>query len=212
MSAALGAKMLESEFYRIIAAPSADRWSRLDRFILGGPPLGNIHAGCRYALDDARSYMPAIVQTFAGATTCAAYLAQTTLAVGAMYGTSTSTQRTQLQNSGVRVNFFIGSADEFFGWRNDPTTLAACALTPGRACASGPSGVRNYLDVAGLRAMTVENLGRYAAPVNPTTTSTFTTMPGRTHSTLWDAETSTLVCRLISFDANNLVNDWRCSN
>lgn len=202
MSAALGAKIIDNYFDRVTAPRSSDPLTRVDRFVFGGPPIGDLKAGCQRTVDDTRyAYMPQVAAFFTGATPstpggttgiCASYLAAAGGVSGTMYGKATATQLQRLRSSGVRVNLFIGSNDEFFG---------GCG-----SCFTGADGVGNFLQVTGLDSLLV-----MVAPtgINSTATVTGTIMPGRTHSTLWDAGTSALICRLLSAD-NGVPSDARC--
>lgn len=208
MSAALAAKVVDDYFYRVIATPKPDSLTRdpltrVDRFVFGGPPIGNLVDGCKHTVDSTVGVlMPQVAAFFTGAppsspggTTgvCANYVAAAARAgvSGAMYGTATPTQLRELQASGVRLNFFVGSEDWFFG---------RCAT-----CYSGPDGVGNFLQVTGLSALLV-----MVPPteINARATVTGTVMPSLGHDP-WSPTTSSLVCRLLSAD-NGEPSDARC--
>lgn len=140
-SAGLGAKLLEMKFGELVTpTTSTVPWSRVKRFIFAGPPIGNLATACRYT--SAASTFYGIPAGFTGKANCTEYL--NFLAAngvpdtsGNLYGFASETTKTTARNAGLRINMFVGTEDELFGW-------------PAAGTATGPQGVENFMAVSNL--------------------------------------------------------------
>lgn len=152
-SAAYGAKMLEQRY-----ASLGTSWTRVRRFVFGGPPIGDLTAGCLYTapagVDSTGkkvvTLMEGVVIGHTGHSSCSSYLASRNYAANPVYATFNATQLSQLAAWGVKVNTFVGGKDDFFGLG---AAYLNCAAAPYGSCWSGPQGVENYLTTSGLYAI-----------------------------------------------------------
>lgn len=183
-----GAKVLEQRYASLGTYP----WSKVRRFVLGGPPTGDLTEACKYTADGNTTAQWAM-NLHTGYATCKDYLnSRKTLAgtwwvytASPLYTAFNATQLNQLASLGVKVNTFVGNRDEIFGYG---VAGLNCATALNGSCWNGPPGVENYLSGSGLNGIpggvvrrTIDD-SRSAKLASATANATFTTMNNAIHA------------------------------
>ena len=229
-SGIFGAKVLDQRFASFGVAP----WNKVRRFVFGGPPAADLAQACKYTADGT-NILQGVTTGFTGYGTCKLYLASRSYAADKLVNTFTPTQLSQLYSMGMKVNTFVGDKDEIFGYG---VQGANCATATNGSCWKGPEGVDDYLTVSGLRNIpggvwktSVSN--PWAAKfASASAATTFTTIPGATHSSGPDitsgicdviaegrANTNPAACYdpgavvgVIDYVQSNTVSGWACAS
>lgn len=175
-SAGLGAKVLELKFSDLVTSPTSTvPWSRVKRFVFAGPPVGNFATACRYT--SAGSTFDAAQSFYTGKASCKNYLDYLAAnnvsdTSGILYGYASESAKTTARDAGLRINMFIGTEDELFGW-------------PTSGTATGPQGVENFMGVSNLwPVLTGIPTTAATASTHVDTGITYGTMSA-THSNVW---------------------------
>ncbi|MEQ1513049.1 MAG: hypothetical protein ABL934_10280 [Lysobacteraceae bacterium] len=180
-SGIFGAKVLEQRFAWFNVAP----WNKVRRFVFGGPPAADLAAACRNTAEGAAITLQSVTKGFTGYESCRSYLVGRNYQADILVSKFTPTQLSQLYSMGMKINTFVGDKDDIFGYGFPG---ANCATAISGTCWKGPDGVDNYLYESGLYYIPG---GVWKASVsNPwaakfasaSAATTFTTIPGATHS------------------------------
>ncbi|TXH66346.1 MAG: hypothetical protein E6Q88_12160 [Lysobacteraceae bacterium] len=183
-----GAKVLEQRYGSLGTYP----WTKVRRFVFGGPPTGDLTEACKYTADGSTT-LQAAMTGHTGYATCKDYLNSRKTLAGTwwvytatpLYTAFNGAQLTQLNNWGVKVNTFVGNRDEIFGYG---VAGLNCATALNGSCWNGPQGVDNYLAGSGLTgslggvSRRTINDSRTAKFATATSNVTFTTMNNATHA------------------------------
>ncbi len=194
MSGLFGAVLLRNQYanYTNDAVPY---WSKLDRFVVAGPPAGNLYDACKLSNtynDTARG----TATLFTGGD-CVSFLRDFNAITGRLMKPFTAAEVATLRSK-IRVHMLVGTLDDLWGYGKPGVPSCNVNANPPQ-CWTGQQGVDNYLATSGLSSTVYRNIDAVPPSSSPIT---FTQITGAGHSNVWNynAGVESGICKLISRD------------
>lgn len=194
MSGLLGGVMLRNQ-YSNYTNDGVAYWSKLDRFVMAGPPGGNLYNACQHAAGYTYT-APDISNLFTGRT-CQSFVAYFNATTGSLVQPFNSAEIAILRSK-VRIHMLVGTNDDLWGYGKPDKPNCNSQAIPSH-CWTGPQGVEDYLTMSGFSATTYRDTNAISPNSQPIT---FTQLIGAGHNNVWDYNTPVEmgICKLISRD------------